>query len=319
MSETPVASPIALSAVILHERRGAYLQECLRRLKVEMSDGQVRIVECANSTGGALSLAEHKNRAVTEARGEFVLLVSSMDLVEPGGVERLSSFMQSHPDVAAAGALLLGENGWPRRCYMCFPGLLRFVGVLGRWFVALNPRAQRYGTLQIEREGEREVDALPASCVMIRRKAFDEIGPFERGYAFRFDDIDWGWRGRRKGWRLCIVPQAKAYHVAPLLHGSVPVHVRLAYEQSLRRFLLAHRSRAYRAVFWVSRMIGVVVAGTCAGLIALLTAFRSRSSIEHFRANAVVLRWRLSGSPEAGSLGDAEQTTRWEYAGWRAD
>lgn len=319
MSETPVASRASLSVVILHERRGSYLQECLRRLKVETDDGQLRIIECANSAGGVLSLAEYKNRAVTETRGEFVLLVSAMDIVEPGCVERLSSFMQSHSDVAAAGALLLGENGWPRRCYMRFPGLLRFAGALGRWFVALNPRAQRYGTLKIEQELERRVDALPASCVMIRRTAFDEIGPFERGYEFRFDDIDWGWRARRKGWRLCVVPRAKAYHVAPLLHGSVPVRVRLAYEQSLRRFLLAHRRRAYRAVFWGSRMIGVVVAGTCAGLIALLTAFRSRSSIEHFRANAVVLRWRLSGSPEAGSLGDAEQTTRWEYAGWRAD
>ena len=319
MSEKPDAPRALVSTVVLHDRNGSYLDGCVRRLKAGGCAGEVTVVECAHATVETASSVEQKNQAVARAHTDFVLLVSSMDLAEPECVQRLSDFMQSHSDVAGAGALLLAENGWPRRSSMRFPSVWRFFDALRRWLFALNPRAQRYGALRIEQEAQREVDALPTSCVMIRRKAFEEVGQFERGCEFRFDDIDWGWRARRKGWRLCIVPAARAFHVAPLLHGPIPVGVRLAYEQSVRRFLLRHRGGGYRALFWVSRMIGVAATGACAALIAFLTAFRSHSAVEHFRGNLAVLRWRLSGCPDVESVGAAEQTTRWEYAGWRAD
>ncbi len=317
MSDMPDARRTSFSVVVFHDRHGSYLDECLRRLKLGIGAEDVTVVECAHCAD--IALTDAKNRAIARTTGEFVLLVSSMDFVEPDCARRLLDYMQSHPDVGAAGALLLAENGFPRRCYMRFPSTLRFLGAFRRWFCALNPRAQRYGALHIEQEAEREVDALPSCCVMIRRKALDQVGPFERDYAFRFDDIDWAWRARRQGWRLCVVPGAKAYHAAPLLHGPVPVGVRLAYEQSLRRFLMRYRSGPCRALFWTGRTIGTMMTGACAGLIALLTAFRSRSSVEHLRGNLAVLRWRLSGSPEVDLPGDEEQTTRWEYAGWRAE
>jgi GT2 family glycosyltransferase len=265
--------------------------------------------------------ALRKNLGLANTQGDFVLLLSVMDLVEPECVRELLSFMRANPDVGAAGALLLTEKGWPRRSDVGFPRLCPWLGLLRRGLHMLNRKARRGGTLRIERGGARRVDALPAACALLRRETFERVGEFQEGYAFRFDDLDWAWRARRKGWKFFLAPAAKAYHVVPLQAGPIPLPVRLAYEESLRRFLLENRGTVYRTLFRAIRMTGVATACLTAGIAVLASGFIARAPVEHFRMNLAVLRWRRGTSRHAPmpQIGDAEQTTRWEYAAWRAE
>jgi GT2 family glycosyltransferase len=56
------------------------------------------------------------------------------------------------------------------------------------------------------------VDALLGACVLIRRAAWDAVGPFDEGYFMYVEEIDWFRRAARLGWEVWHDPRAVAIH-----------------------------------------------------------------------------------------------------------
>jgi GT2 family glycosyltransferase len=59
------------------------------------------------------------------------------------------------------------------------------------------------------------LDELPSACfgaVFVRRSAFEEVGPLDRGYGSFYEDVDWSFRCRFSGRRIVAAPGAVVYH-----------------------------------------------------------------------------------------------------------
>jgi GT2 family glycosyltransferase len=52
---------------------------------------------------------------------------------------------------------------------------------------------------------------LDGTCVMLRRTCIEQIGPFDTDYGSYWEDVDYGYRARQKGWRVVRVLSARAY------------------------------------------------------------------------------------------------------------
>jgi len=63
---------------------------------------------------------------------------------------------------------------------------------------------------------QRRIDYAPSCGLLIRRGAFEEVGLFDPGYFFYYDDWDFSERVRRAGYTILYVPRAKMWHKVSL-------------------------------------------------------------------------------------------------------
>ena len=274
-------------------------------------------LECVARAPGT-DAAEAKNLAMARANGRYVLLLFSDVFVTPGCVETLREFLDAHPRTAAAGALLLRENGWLRPSRYDTPGLWPQLGRPLRFLTQINPRSRRYQQTRLEIAPQEKVAALPSACVMVRREAWLEIGEFTPGYDFDVDAVEWGIRAKKKRWRIHLVPPARAFHVPPQENLPLPVAGRLAYERSLLRCIERTRGRAYARVFRLLRAWRAVRLMLLTGAGWVLTGRRSALCRDLAAGYARLAGWHLGGRPEQGDpapaaeVAEAVSTRRWE-------
>src|SRR5207253_8288373 len=63
----------------------------------------------------------------------------------------------------------------------------------------------------------RTRDAIPidhplGACMLIRRTAWDDVGPLDEGYFMYVEEVDWCQRARQRGWQIWHLPGAVAVH-----------------------------------------------------------------------------------------------------------
>jgi len=63
---------------------------------------------------------------------------------------------------------------------------------------------------------QRRIDYAPACALLIGREVFQEVGLFDPGYFFYYEDWDFSERVRRAGYTILYVPQAKMWHKVSL-------------------------------------------------------------------------------------------------------
>ena len=56
------------------------------------------------------------------------------------------------------------------------------------------------------------IDYPLGACMLIRRAAWDDVGPLDEGYFMYLEEIDWCQRARRRGWQIWHQPAAVAVH-----------------------------------------------------------------------------------------------------------
>ena len=81
----------------------------------------------------------------------------------------------------------------------------------------------------------REVNAVTGACMLVRRACWKDIGGFDLDYAFgQFEDVDFGWRAREKGWRIFVQPKAVLFHYE---HGCGVKEVQIGHDKNRERLL----------------------------------------------------------------------------------
>jgi len=148
------------------------------------------------------AIMNHGVRAVDPLPDEHLLFLNNdMEVRTPDWIEALLEQSQ-RPEVGAVGCRLLYPDGQPQH-----EGVV--VGIGG---TANNVDLSSYfglGTVI------RDVGAVTAAAMMMRRSAFVEMGGFDEALRVAFNDIDLCMRLRRSGYRIVYTPLAELMH-----HGS---------------------------------------------------------------------------------------------------
>lgn len=58
----------------------------------------------------------------------------------------------------------------------------------------------------------REVDQPMGSALMVRREAINEVGLLDEQFYMYYEEVDWCYRIKRAGWKICFIPQAQMIH-----------------------------------------------------------------------------------------------------------
>jgi hypothetical protein len=190
---------------------------------VRARGGDVRLIALDRPTGKA----ENDTTLLREARGAYALLLNEDAELLDGAPAALAAALDADPRAAVAASQLLDPEGNPQPCAWRLPG----VGTALAGAIFLH---RRY-TVQSGRGGAPyEVGWAQSSAMMVRRSAAEEVGWLDPAFFVYSDETDFEKRLRDAGWRVLLVPAARAIH-----HEQLSTDL----EATGRRIVEFHRNR----------------------------------------------------------------------------
>jgi N-acetylglucosaminyl-diphospho-decaprenol L-rhamnosyltransferase len=273
-----MADPGRVAAVVVTYDALPWIEQCLESLR-----GVETIVVDNGSRDGTVALVraqfpdarviESENRGLgagwniglRETSSTYALLLNADAWLVEDALERLINFADSRPRAGVVGPRLSNLDGTLQRSVRGFPTLWR----LATEYFFLRKLAPGSSLLNsfyaggFEHDEVREVEVVMGACMLLRRKAVEEVGYCDEDYFLFSEETDWCFRFREAGWEVVFFPGAECVHVRGAAHGG-----RL-YRENLRGhllFLSKHRGpkvaeRARRLLLASLRMRGLVFRG----------------------------------------------------------
>jgi GT2 family glycosyltransferase len=162
-----------------------------------------------------LGFGRANNQAMTEARGEFLLLLNSDAELLDDGMARLLERVRARPEVGVAGLRILYPDGRVQASARRFPTLRR-ICVAGFWISRLLPRPVTEDLLlghYWDHCAEREADWVIGACMLVRREVFRETGGFDTSIFLYGEELEWCHRIRERGWKVLFSPVGSILHL----------------------------------------------------------------------------------------------------------
>jgi hypothetical protein len=171
---------------------------------------------------------------------EYVLLLNSDTVVQPGAISALLDFMHRTPAAGIASSCLLAPTGERQASAFRFPGVLSEFDLALR-LGPVSKLLQRWQVVMPMPEQPCRADWVPGASMILRSKMLHEVGLLDEGYFTYFEDLDLCWRAHAKNWQTWYVPQSRVVHLAGAASGISSGNRKRRPEywhQARRRFLL---------------------------------------------------------------------------------
>lgn len=231
---TPGPSPVDLSIVIINWRFGQFVKECLPtiygqpwRCTFEVifvnkpsEDAiehwtrehypQVRVIDYH----GEFGWTPQRCVGIRAARGRYLLMLDNDTEVLPGAFDAIVDFMDANPDVGGLGGKTQRPDGSLERSFRRFytiPTILmrRLPGIDRLW--PGNPWERRSLMLDADTDTVFDIDWMAGACFVMRAATVRDVGNFDPRFYY-FDDVDWCFRAKQRGWRIVYLPHPCIVH-----------------------------------------------------------------------------------------------------------
>lgn len=200
-------------------------------------------------TGGNLGYGGGANVGVRAlGLGIDWVVIANPDLVfAAGAIDRLLECADRHPAAGAFGPLITTPDGVVYPSARNLPSIADGVGhALCGWWWPTNPWTRRY-RLDAQAPAERIAGWLSGSCLLVRRRAFEQVGGFDEAYFMYFEDVDLGDRLSRAGWTNVYCPSARVAHRGGHATERDPGPMAVAHHRSAYRYLAARHPARWQA------------------------------------------------------------------------
>ena len=200
---------------------------------------EVRLLACADNRGFGAGI----NRGARETAADYLLLINPDAVVDGPIVGTLLALLEERPDVAVVGPLVRDADGSIQASARRFPGVSTVLGGRSTWLTRVLPGNRLTSRNLLTGPHVREpmtVDWVSGACMLVRRRAFDQVGGFDEGYFLYWEDADLCRRLHDAGWRTVYHPGVSVHHVAGRSSRHAPVASLRAFHDSVFRYFLQH-------------------------------------------------------------------------------
>jgi len=158
------------------------------------------------------------NQGVAATTAEHILILNPDVVVTPEALSSLMEALNVKKDYAAAGCNMVFPNSWQELPTMQYPTVATF---LKRVLFTNHLVNKFHHPEQLNRSrsvasdpssGVKQVDWIIGGCMMIRRSAYDVVGPLDEAYFLYYEDTDWCYRAHLRGWKIGFLPDTWVIH-----------------------------------------------------------------------------------------------------------
>lgn len=278
--------------VVTYESAG-HVRRCLEPLP---TDTRVFVVDNASSDASAevatelgaevirnatnRGFAAAANQGASRGTADTVLFLNPDATITAVDLERLHAGLETDPSVAIVGPRLVRSDGSEQRGWWPLPSAAE------TWREALGLRRLR--PVQLGPEGEAPF--VVGACLLVRRRAFEQLGGFDEAFWLYGEEADLCRRAWDAGWRVRYVDAATAHHVGGASGEGDPALTFEHFQRGAERFIAKHQGP--RAL--VLHRLGVLVGALLRiPLLAVHPRGGERRRLRR-RTAARSLRWLLS-------------------------
>ena len=237
-----------------------------------------------------LGFAKANNQALKLMKGEYALLLNSDTITTDGAITKILRFMELNRNVGICGGQLLNKDGTKQRS---FDNISTPLTALINNVVLRIIFPKKYLGRKCKFDKPVEVESIIGACMMVRKKAIDEVGLMDENFFFYYEDMDWCYRMKKGGWNISFYPDAFIYHIRGESSKQLNEKAIIAFWKSKYYFFKKHYDKKTMVLFEIGllskTMVGIL-------LNSLFVMFRSRN-IKKLRKYTVVLLWHLKGKP----------------------
>lgn len=278
--------------VIVNYNTGAWLPRCVQAVAESAGAGPIEVVVVDNASTddsverlcAALPVvtpvevirntantgyARACNQGAAQTHAETLVFLNPDCIVEANTLTVLRRALDEDSAAGLAGAMILDKDGSEQRA------VRRRLPTPGRALSTLSGM-ERLGVGGVNAASEPlaenpvEVEAVSGALLCLRRRAFDAVNGFDEDYFLHCEDLDLFARLQGAGWKVLLVPAARAMHGLGVSSASAPLktwwHKHLGMHRFYRRHLAAEQSLLMRWLVpagiwlrWVAFMPGVAI------------------------------------------------------------
>ncbi|MGC9347799.1 MAG: glycosyltransferase family 2 protein [Anaerolineae bacterium] len=177
-----------------------------------------------------------------EGTPRYALLLNADTEVPPNGLEKVVAFADNRLEVGIVGPKLVRPDGsLDKACRRSFPtpevSFYRLTGLS-----QLFPRSRRFGRYNLtylDEEETAEVDSVVGAFMLIRREAIEDVGLLDESFFMYGEDLDWAYRIKAAGWKVCYYPEVTVLHVKRASSRKNP-RARVEFWRSMEIFYKKH-------------------------------------------------------------------------------
>lgn len=301
-----------LSIIIVSYNSLAVLKPCLESLAAQSlaRESEIIVVDNASADGCPgmvardfpsvrliansenVGYSKGVNLGIRAAKGDFFLILNPDTVVGERAIETLLDFMEARTDAGIVGPKLVFFDGTIqyscRRFYTWRVLLLRrtFLGKIFKKSKAVG----RHLMLDYDHATTREVDWILGACMLVRRQAVESVGLMDERFFLYFEDVDWCYRMKQKGWKVFYHPQSAITHgYARDSAQSVLNRSFLAHLASLVRYyekwdFIVYFMKKYREISKIALFLGIDI---IAFNLAFLSAYYLRVNLHELFTNPI--------------------------------
>ena len=229
---------VALSVIVSCYNTRQLLSDCLQSIYRDPPEEtyEILVVDDASSDGTSEMVGANfpdvhllrndinqhyafsNNRAIDQARGEFLLLLNADTIVLPQALDRMVAFLREHPEAGAVGCRLLNEDGTIQWSVKSLPNpgsaLFGARSILTRMFP--TNRYSRKHLLHLDQDMTRpfiaESGYVSSAASMMPRSVADQVGYLDTRFAYHVD-ADYCKRISDAGYKCFYLPTATIIHL----------------------------------------------------------------------------------------------------------
>jgi GT2 family glycosyltransferase len=219
-----------LSVSIVNTNSRELLLACLETLP--RANAEIVVLDNASEDGSADAVLErfpevrvlaqdfragfgaNHNTVIRATDGRYVYVLNEDTTAGDWAFDRIVSYLDAHPRVAALGPRLVYPDGSLQDSAWRFPTPL--VSTLG--LLTLG----KLGVKQSAGERPHAVDWVMGAALVLRREALDEVGVFDEEFFLYSEEVDLQLRLRRAGWEVHYFPEAIVVHHESQFSADIP-------------------------------------------------------------------------------------------------
>jgi GT2 family glycosyltransferase len=205
-----------------------------------------------------LGFAEAYNQAIRAAPEEYVILLKADTVLDrPGGVEELVTVAERDPAIGAVACKLVFDDE---------PSRINSAGGMVYWWT--GPVDVGFGELDRGAYGkDHQPFAASGGAMLVRRRAFLDVGGFDdRMFAYA-EDVDLSWRMRLRGMKIGFAPGVTVRHAFSVTLGPLsPAKAFFTHRNFLRAMI---RNYSASTLAWSLPSYAVWTAARVMGSLAL--------------------------------------------------
>lgn len=224
-----------LSVVIVNYNVEHFLEQCLYSVEkaMKLTTGDVWVVD-NNSVDGSVAMVKQKfpwvkmveskknlgfskgnNLAMTQAEGEYILLLNPDTLVEEDTFKKIVDFMDAHPDAGGLGVNMVDGQGkfLPESKRGLPTPSVAFYKIFG--LAHLFPKSKTFGKYHLgylSKEETHEVEILSGAFMLLRKSVLEKIGLLDETFFMYGEDIDLSYRIVKAGYKNYYFSDTRIIH-----------------------------------------------------------------------------------------------------------